>query len=121
MEGFFVAYLTGRGGHSVILFAVKSSTLVGVDMGGMKYDGRVEQDKSGNFSIHVEYIIPPGTPLITGVGGVAQPTPVSLDFIVPARFDDGVVVNIQTPFGPVNAKISKLRGLDLDGRSPDNL
>ncbi len=109
MDGFYVAFLTGRGGNSVLLFAVKSKTLVGVDAGGMKYDGHLEQASNGGFSFHIEYIVNPGTPLITGVGGVASATPVSLDFNVPANFADGVVVSIQTPFGPINAKISKLR------------
>jgi hypothetical protein len=109
MDGFYVAFLTGRGGNTVLLFAVKSQTLVGVDAGGMKYDGRLEQNTNGAFSFHIEYVVTPGTPLITGMGGVASATPVSLDFNAPANFADGIVVNIQTAFGPINAKISKLR------------
>lgn len=109
MDGFYVAYLTGRGGNSLLLFAIRSKTLVGVDVGGMKYDGNVEVAPNGGYSFHVEYVVTPGTPLITGVGSVASPTPVSLDFNVPTNFADGVIVSIQTPFGPVNVKISKLR------------
>ena len=109
MDGFYVAYLTGRGGNSTLLFAIRSSTLVGVDAGGMKYDGRVEPAANGTIAFHVEYVVSPGTPLITGAGNVAAATPVSLDFTVPANFADGVIVSIQTPFGPVNAKFSKLR------------
>ena len=113
MDGFYVAYLTGRGGNSVLLFALKSGALIGVDAGGMKYNGHVEQASNGNHSFHIEYIISPGTPLITGVGGVASATPVALDFNLPANFANGVIVSIQTPFGPVNAKISKLRDFDF--------
>jgi hypothetical protein len=113
MDGFYVAYLTGRGGNSVLLFAIKSNTLVGVDVGGMKYDGHVEQVANGAVAFHIEYVVSPGTPLITGVGSVASLTPVALDFNVPANFADGVIVSLQTPFGPVNAKISKLRDFDF--------
>jgi hypothetical protein len=113
MDGFYVAYLTGRGGNSVMLFAIKSNVLIGVDVGGMKYDGRVEQAASGSAHFHIEYIVSPGTPLITGVGGVASATPVVLDFNMPASFQDGTIMSIQTPFGPVNAKISKLRDFTL--------
>ncbi|HUN98600.1 MAG TPA: hypothetical protein VMU69_20500 [Bradyrhizobium sp.] len=109
MDGFYVAYLTGRGGNSVLLFAIRSSTLVGVDVGGMKYDGHVEKTPNGTVTFHVEYVVTPNNSLITGVGNVAAPTPVALDFVVPGNFAEGVVVTIQTPFGPVNAKISKLR------------
>ena len=112
MDGFYVAYLTGRGGNSVILFAIKASIVIGVDVGGMKYNGRVDQETNGTATFHIEYILSPGTPLITGVGNVATTTPVSLDFTVPANFADGVIVGIQTPFGPVNARISKLRDFD---------
>jgi hypothetical protein len=114
MDGFYVAYLTGRGGTSILLFAIKSSTLVGVDVGGMKYDGRVEPAANGTINFHVEYVVNPGTPLITGVGSVATATPVSLDFTVPANFAEGVIVSIQTPFGPLNAKLSKLRDFSWD-------
>jgi hypothetical protein len=113
MDGFYVAYLTGRGGNSVLLFAIKSATVIGVDVGGMHFDGRVEKAANGTISFHIEYVVNPGTPLITGVGGVATATPVAIDFTAPVDFAEGVTVGVQTPFGPVNAKISKLRDLDL--------
>jgi hypothetical protein len=113
MDGFYVAYLTGRGGNSVLLFAIKSSTLVGVDGGGMKYDGHVKEEANGTIAFHIEYVISPGVPLITGSGSVASITPVALDFTVPRNFADGIVASIQTPFGPVNAKISKLRDFNF--------
>ncbi|MGH6790296.1 MAG: hypothetical protein ACRECC_11525 [Pseudolabrys sp.] len=109
MDGFYVAYLTGRGGNSVLLFAIKDGVLVGADVGGMKYDGRIKAVADGAVSFHVEYTINPGTALITGFGSVASPTPVSLDFNAPANFAEGAVFNVQTPFGPINAKMSKLR------------
>jgi hypothetical protein len=113
MDGFYAGYLTGRGGNSVVLLAIKSNSIVGVDAGGMKYDGSVEPAANGGFTFHIRYTITPGTPLITGMGGVATPTPVSLDFTVPHDFDSGVIVTIQTPFGPINAKMTKLRDFDL--------
>jgi hypothetical protein len=112
MDGFYAVYLTGRAGNSIALLAIKSNAIIGIDQGGMKYDGSVERATNGGFTFHVKYIVPPGTPLITGMGGVATATPVSLDFTVPANFASGIVVPIQTPFGPVNAKISKLRDFD---------
>jgi hypothetical protein len=113
MDGFFVAYLTGRGGNSVMLFAIKSGKVIGVDIGGINYDGTIEATPNGGYLFHVKYIIAPGTSLITGVGSVASPTPVSIDFNLPTNFAEGVIVSVQTPFGPVNAKISKLRDLEF--------
>jgi hypothetical protein len=113
MDGFYAAYLTGRGGNTVLLLAIKASSIIGVDMGGLKYDGTVEPAPNGGFNFHVKYVIQPGSQLITGMGSVAAPTPVSLDFTVPADFASGTIVTIQTPFGPINAKMSKLREFDL--------
>lgn len=113
MDGFYAAYLTGRGGNSVLLLAVNSGSLVGVDTGGLHYDGSVDPRTDGGFNFHVKYVIQPGTQLITGMGSVATPTPVSLDFTVPADFASGTILTIQTPFGPINAKMSKLRDFDF--------
>lgn len=113
MDGFYAAYLTGRGGNSVVLLAIKSNSIVGVDAAGMKYDGSVTPANNGTFNFHLKYVIQPGTPQITGIGTVATPTPVSLDFTLPPDFATGVIVTIKTPFGPVNAKMTKLRDLDL--------
>jgi hypothetical protein len=113
MDGFYAAFLTGRGGNSIILLAIKSGSIIGVDIAGLKYDGSIETAADGNVRFHINYVIQPGTQLITGVGGVGTTTPVSLDFTAPADFASGIVIAIQTPFGPVNAKITKLRDFDF--------
>jgi hypothetical protein len=113
MDGFYAAFLTGRGGNTIVLFAIKSTVLVGVDAGGVKYDGSVQPLSDGGYRFLLSYVVQPGTQLITGMGSVGTPTPVQLDFIAPNDFASGVVITIQTPLGPVNAKLSKLRDLDL--------
>jgi hypothetical protein len=113
MDGFYAAYLTGRGGNTVMLFAIKGNEVVGVDGGGLTYDGNIEAAANGGFTMHIKYVIAPGTSLITGVGTVAAPTPVALVVNLPSNFADRVIVSVQTPFGPVNAKISKLREFDF--------
>jgi hypothetical protein len=113
MDGFYAADLTGRSGNTIVLLAIRSSTVVGVDAGGMKYDGTVVSTAHGLLSFKIRYTIPPGTPLITGVGGVASPTPVSLEFTMPSDFSANSIVKIETPLGPVNARLVKLRDFDL--------
>src|SRR4051794_39705926 len=112
MDGFYVAYLTGRTGNSLVLFAVKNGRIIGVDPGGLRYDGQVTPLESGGFSFVVEYIVKPGVGMITG-GGAGVDTPVKLNFNKPANFQEGAVVRVDTPFGPVNAKISKVRDFDI--------
>jgi hypothetical protein len=114
MDGFYAAFLTGRGGNTmVLLLAIRANVLVGVDAGGLKYDGTVEPTPNGGYRFQVRYVVQPGTQLITGMGSVATPTPVQLDFAAPSDFASGVVLTIQTPLGPINAKLSKLRDFDF--------
>lgn len=116
MDGFYAAFLTGRGGNAIVLFVIKSTVLVGVDAGGLKYDGSVQPLPDGGYHFKLRYIVQPGTQLITGMGSVGTPTPIQLDFIAPSDFASGVIITIQTPLGPVNAKLTKLRDLDLPDR-----
>jgi hypothetical protein len=114
MNGFYTAYLTGKAGSGVALLAIKDSLIVGVDVGGMKYDGRIDpKPDDAGFSCHIEYVVPPGMPLITGPGPVAIATPVSITFDLPQNFAEGPVIGIQTPFGPLNVKFAKIRDIDL--------
>jgi hypothetical protein len=114
MEGFFAGYLTGRAGMSVILFAVKDGRLIGVDMGGIKYDGQIRAKADGiGFSCRVSYTMLPGIPLITGAGPMATPTEITLNFDLPLNFAEGIVIGIETPTGPLNAKFTKLRDFEL--------
>jgi hypothetical protein len=108
MDGFYVAYLTGRAGTSMLMLVISHGTLVG---GGMKYDGTIVQksDASG-YLCSVVYIIPPGIPLITGAPPAAEPQRIPLQFELPLNFADKRVITIETPLGAVNAKFEKNQG-----------
>jgi hypothetical protein len=84
-----------------------------VRRGRVRCDVRITEKAGARFSCHVDYVLPPGVPMIVGPGPVATPTPVSLDFDLPQNFAEGPVVAIQTPFGALNAKFTKLRDFDL--------
>ena len=109
MDGFYAAYLTGRAGNGLLLFAIRGPTFIGVDGGGVKYDGRIEIDDLG-LKCTIVYVIPAGTPnLITGASPPATDQRIPLEFILPKDFWNGQVVGITTPLGPVNARFQKLR------------
>eukprot|EP01031_Cornospumella_fuschlensis_P007895 gene7895-9759_t len=108
MNGFYAAFLTGLNGNSVLLFAIRDRTVVGVDVGGVKYDGSIVEKDAGGHLIHLAYTIAPGVAMITGLGPVAVPTSVSIDFELPAEFMTGVIVRVQTPFGPTAPLASPL-------------
>jgi hypothetical protein len=113
MNGFYSAFLTGRNGNTIVLLAIYAGMVVGVDAGGLKYDGTVQELPNGSVRFQVRYVVQPGTQLITGMGSVGAPTPVQLDFIAPEDFAAGTIITIQTPLGPVNAKLNKLRDFDI--------
>ncbi|MET4479630.1 hypothetical protein [Bradyrhizobium sp. F1.13.3] len=109
MEGFYVAYLTGRAGSSLLLFAIRGSDLIGVDAGGLKYDGKVSKTTEG-WKCTVVYTIPAGSPeLITGADAPSTDQRIPLEFSLPPDFSNGQIIGIATPLGPVNAKFQKLR------------
>ena len=112
MDGFYAAYMTGRAGVSMALFVLMKGKLVGVDAGGMKYDGTFEAKSDGTgYRCSVVYIVPPGRTLITGGPILSEARRVPLQFDLPINFSEGAVIGIQTPLGPINAKFEKIRDL----------
>ena len=110
MEGFYVAYLAGRSGTSMLLFVIRGTTFVGVDIGGLKYDGSILQTDAG-LKCTIVYVIPAGAPVITGSPPPASEQRIPLEFVLPNNFANGETIGIATPLGPVNAKFQKLRDL----------
>lgn len=108
VQGFYAAYMAARAGTSILLFAIKDSKLIGVDVGGLKYDGEVTEIETG-FHCSIVYIIPPGVSLITGSPPATSPQRIPLDFDLPKDFANGQTINIVTPLGPLNARFEKLR------------
>src|SRR4051812_42295206 len=112
MDGFYVAYLAGQAGTSMLMAIISNETFVGADVTGMQYDGTIKPMPDGaGYTCSVVYVIPPGVPLITGAPALTEPQRVPLQFILPVGFADKRIITIQTPLGPVNAKFEKIRDL----------
>jgi hypothetical protein len=110
MDGFYAAFMTGRAGISVLLIVIRGNVIVGVDVGGLQYDGTIEETATG-YRCSVVYVVPPGAALITGAPPPSQPVRIPVSFELTRGFADGRIVTITTPLGPVNAKFQKLRDL----------
>lgn len=108
-KALYVAYMTGAAGQSIGLFYVGDGIIAGVDMGTMKYSGAYTTNPDGGIEGIVEYVIPAGVPIITGATTGATPARVSAPLKLPPDFNDGRVVTVDTPLGPVNAKFEKIR------------
>ncbi len=107
----YVAFFTGIAGSSIGMFYIGDGLILGADAGGMKYDGTIEEKVDGALEGVVQFLVPAGTQLISGLkADQAQTLNVPVRF--PKGFDDGQrVTRIDTPAGPVNARFERLREL----------
>ena len=107
----YAAYLTGTAGQTIALLYIGDGILAGVDVGTMKYEGAYTKNLDGSLDGAIEYTVPAGSPLITGGTPATSPTRISLPIKLPAGFDDGRVITINTPLGPVNARFEKVKDI----------
>lgn len=111
LDGFYVGYMTANG-YGVVLFVFKGDTIVGVDAGGVKFDGNFNQDtdtKAYRGKITVD--APPNIDLVQGVSSGANGLRYEVPFTMPENFLSAPFIKVDTPFGPVNIKLEKLRDL----------
>jgi hypothetical protein len=110
LDGFYALYYTGRVGSGFGVIVLKGGIVTGADVTGGLYDGQytIKQDK-GVFEGTIKLTLPPGISLVTG-GPPTQETftqefPISL----PLALDSKHPVQVQTPTGPINIVLKKLR------------
>jgi hypothetical protein len=105
----YTAYFTGVAGTSLGIFLIGDGLIVGADVGGLTYDGQMSGAKDGSIEGVVQFKVPAGGQLISGLKATEDQlitTPVKL----PLGFDDGKsITRIDTPAGPVNARFELIR------------
>src|SRR5262245_49668215 len=100
----YVAYFTGIAGSNMGMFLIGDGVLTGADGGGLKYDGSMEHKPDGSLEGIVQYIVPAGVQLISGLKTTAEQV-MNVQVRLPLGFDDGKkVTRIETPAGPINAR-----------------
>lgn len=110
-KALYAAYLTGIAGQSLGLFYIGDGVIAGIDVGSMQYDGNYAANADGSLEGTLDYVIPSNTPLITGAPSGAAPTRIRLNLKLPANFDNGQIVTVETPLGPVNARFEKVKDI----------
>ena len=112
LDGFYVGYLTSAQSYGVAMFVFRGSNIVGVDGGGVKFDGNFLQDKtSGNYSGKITVDAPPNIDLVQGVSTGPTGLKYEVPFTMPPNFLDAPFIKVDTPFGAVNIRLEKLRDL----------
>jgi hypothetical protein len=117
IDGFYVAYISGTAGLGMAMFIFSKGIVVGSDVSGVSYDGTYEPTQGGSSAhIKASVVVPGSTTFVQG--GVAPPegTTFPLDVVVPLKSSEPFF-HLETPRGPVNVRLTKLRGLGegLDG------
>ena len=105
-----IAYFTGGAGQSFGMFYFAKGIVAGADIGGIKYDGNLVEQKDGSLLGPVKFRVPAGTQLISGMTAGTTDQEVVAEVNLPAGFaENGTVVRIDTPAGPVAARFELLR------------
>ena len=112
IDGFYAVYVTGAEGQGLAMVVFRKGHIVGADAGGFKYDGQYSESPTGTLSIALSIKAPPNVQRVQGGTTGPQGEEFSLDFQLPKDFGSQDFVRVDTPRGPVNARLVKLRGLD---------
>ena len=111
-DGFYSAFMTGSAGTTFAIFVFKDGILAGTDRGGGKYDGKYEVSESEEVVTgEINIILPTGSNSITGPIADSGPIRFSVQIKIPTRLDAAEYIRVETPTGPINAKLAKLRDL----------
>jgi hypothetical protein len=111
INGFYAVYLTGMATQGLAMLVFRNGKVVGVDVGGVQYDG-IYSDSGSAFSVKLKVSIPPSTALVQGVSTGPEGDVSEIDFQLPVDFLSRPFIRVAAKHGPVNAKIVKLRELN---------
>ena len=112
MDGFYSAYFTGVHGSGYALFVMREGVIVGADPAGGSFDGQYGfNEDAQSYDGTIVMSAPAGTVLVTGAQVGSEPVQFPIPVRLPANFDNGQVIGVETPTGPINVTFRKIRGM----------
>jgi hypothetical protein len=112
IEGFYAGYFTGEAGHGLGLFVFNNGTIVGIDALGVRFDGTYRIIEAGTgFSVSVTVTAPAGGQLVQGTSTGDTGLIYNVDATLPVDIENSSFLTLPTPFGAVNVRLKKLRGM----------
>jgi hypothetical protein len=112
INGFYAAYLTGRASQGLAMLIFRNGRIVGADFAGARIDGNYADAQDTGYTVSVSVTLSPSMTLIQGGSTGQEGDDYTLSFHLSANFLSQELVRIDTKYGPVNAKLVKLGGLD---------
>lgn len=111
-EGFYSGYMSGSDGQGFAMFIFANGAIAGADPLGVKFDGNYEIQADGSLAGKVTVSVPAGGTVIQG----ASAGPAGIKYEVVISFSPNAFVldfvKLETPLGPVNLRLVKLRELE---------
>ncbi len=108
-EGFYGISYAGTEDYGFGIIVLDTNMVVGVDVGGVKYDGRYQfNTRTEEIDAFIKLTVPPGVALVQGVP--AQDEEYSFEFNASfPRETSETHLRIETRYGPVNVVLKYLR------------
>jgi hypothetical protein len=111
IDGIYAAYMTGTGGQGFGMFVFQGGVLSGADPLGVKFDGTYKSSDDGKISGTIKVTVPPEGTVVQGVSVGSSPLTYEVPLLLESDLQAMGVFRLDTPLGPVNVKLEKLRGL----------
>ena len=112
INGFYAAYLIGSVSQDLAMLILRNGQIVGVDVVGARFDGNYADAQDTGYTVSLNVRLAPSMSLIQGGTTGQEGDDYTLSFHFPANFLSQEFVRIDTKYGPINAKLVKLRGID---------
>jgi hypothetical protein len=111
IDGIYAAYMTGTDGQGFGMFVFHNGILSGADPLGVRFDGMYESTEDGKILATIKVTVPPEGTVVQGVSVGSSPLTYEVPLLLEADLESMGVFRLDTPLGPVNVKLEKLRGL----------
>lgn len=111
LDGFYAGYMSSPTAYGFALFVFRQGAIVGVDGGGVKFDGTYATNVDGEYVGSMNVDAPPNISLIQGISTGSAGLKYSMPLILPKNFIELPFMKIETPFGPVHVRLERLRDL----------
>jgi hypothetical protein len=114
-DGIYIAYMTGAEGQGIAMYLFQNGKITGADPWGVLFDGDYHVGEDGQLVGEVTVTVPPNGEVIQGVSS----GPSGIVYKVPISFSGELAaadfIRVETPLGPINLKMKKVRNLDPVG------
>ena len=112
IDGIYACYMSGLHDQGFMLIMFRAGVVAGADPFGVTMDGTYAPlSDGGGYAGVLEVSAPPGGTTIQGVHTGPSGVKYAVNFNLPSHVSSEETLKITTPFGPINARLKKFRGL----------